>query len=426
MLILETNHPMTQAFDPSHSSTTRSRESRARSVTPIETLHKRAAELLPIIKARAQRTEGERRISADIARMFQEAEFARLMQPARFGGFEYGFIELVDLVTQIGRGCCSTAWFLGLMGVHQWMLGTFPLEVQEEIHSEDINMIIAGSYAPACQAVEVPGGFKIKGRWPFASGCDNAGWSLFGVMFPPIEENGGKAAAGFLILPKKDYEIEDNWFTVGLAGTGSKNLLISEDVFVPRHRMLTFPQLSSNNPPGAKVNPSPLFRIPFLAAVPVSIASPALGALQGAIEDFIDTTSGRVTRGAVAGGGNKMAEFQTIQVRLAEAEACLDAALLLLKRDIRETEATVTAGMQVDIGRRIRNRRDHAFALKLARQGIDALYESVGGAGLQLDTSIQRAWRDIHAVSKHFTFGWDGVGSMYGQYRLGLEPKGQY
>ena len=401
-------------------------ETSTRQIPSVELLRSRAAELLPHVKARAARTEQERRISTDVARMMQDAGFARLMQPSRFGGYEYGFIEMVDLVSELGRGCCSTAWFLGLMVVHQWMLGTFPLEAQEEVLAEDINMIMAGSYAPSCQAVEVPGGFKIKGRWAFASGCDNAGWSLFGVLFPPIEENGGKPSAGFLILPKSDYGIEDNWFTVGLAGTGSKNLLIKEDVFVPRHRMLTFPQLSSNNPPGAQVNTNPLFRIPFLSAVPASIASPALGALQGAIDDFIDMTSGRVTRGAVAGGGNKMAEFQSIQLRLAEAEACLDAATLLLKRDIRDVEAIVAAGRQVEVGMRIRNRRDHAFALKLARQGIDALYESVGGAGLQLDTSIQRAWRDIHAVSKHFTFGWDGVGSMYGQYRLGLEPKGQY
>ncbi len=397
-----------------------------RPIPSMDEMRQRIAAMVPIVKARAQRTEQERRISAEIAKMLQETQVARLMQPSRFGGFEYGFTEMVDLVGDIGRGCCSSAWFLGLMMVHQWMLGTFPLEVQEEVLAEDINMIIAGSYAPACQAVEVPGGFKIKGRWSFASGCDNAGWSLFGVMFPPIEENGGKAAPGFLILPRRDYEIEDNWFTVGLSGTGSKNMLIREDVFVPRHRMLTFPQLSSNNPPGAKANPSPLYRIPFLAAVPVSIAFPALGALKGAIEDFIEMTSGRITRGAVAGGGLKMAEFQTIQLRLAEAEACLDAATLLLKRDISEAQATVAKGAQVDVATRIRNRLDHAFALKLARQGIDALYESVGGPGLQLDTSVQRAWRDIHAVSKHFTFGWDGVGSMYGQHRLGLEPRGQY
>lgn len=418
---------MTTAADRSNPAVTNAVSGQGmRQIPSMDEMRRRIAEVVPKVKARAQRTEQERRISAEVAKMLQDTQIARLMQPSRFGGFEYGFIEMVDLVGDIGRGCCSTAWFSGLLMVHQWMLGAFPLEVQEEVLAEDINMIIAGSYAPACQAVEVPGGFKIKGRWSFASGCDNAGWSLFGVMFPPIKENGGKVAPGFLILPKRDYEIEDNWFTVGLAGTGSKNMLIREDVFVPRHRMLTFPQLSSNNPPGAKANPSPLYRIPFLAAVPVSIAFPALGALKGAIEDFIEMTNGRVTRGAVAGGGLKMAEFQTIQLRLAEAEACLDAATLLLKRDISEAQATVAKGMQVDVATRIRNRRDHAFALKLARQGIDALYESVGGPGLQLDTSIQRAWRDIHAVSKHFTFGWDGVGSMFGQYRLGLEPKGQY
>jgi alkylation response protein AidB-like acyl-CoA dehydrogenase len=418
---------MTPALATDAATTARSASATvARDVPPYAELRRRAAEMVPMLKARAEQTERDRRLSDEVARWYKEAGFARLMQPARFGGYEYGFIEMVELVAEAGRACASSAWVLGLTAVHQWLLGAFPLAAQEEVLDEERDMIICGSYAPACQAIEVPGGFKIKGRWMFASGCDVAGWALLGVMFPAIEENDGKPAAGFLLAPKRDYEIEDNWHTVGLAGTGSKNVLILEDLFVPRHRLLTFPQLSSNNPPGARANPNPLYRIPFLAAVPASIASPALGALQGAIEDFIEMTTGRVTRGAVAGGGLKMAEFQTIQLRLAEAEACLDAATLLLKRDIDEVQTTVATGGQVDVAKRIRNRRDHAFALKLVRQGIDVLYESVGGAGLHLDTGVQRAWRDIHAVSKHYTFGWDGVGSMYGQFRLGLEPKGQY
>ena len=87
---------------------------------------------------------------------------------------------------------------------------------------------------------------------------------------------------------------------------------------------------------------------------------------------------------------------------------------------------SVARGESISVDQRIRNRRDHAFAIKLARQGIDALYEAVGGHYLQLNTSIQRHWRDVHAVSKHISMNWDWVGSMVGQYRLGLEPKGQY
>ena len=191
-------------------------------------------------------------------------------------------------------------------------------------------------------------------------------------------------------------------------------------------RILTFPQASSNDPPGAQINRNPIYRIPFLAGVPVSIVAPALGAVQGAIDEFLEMTGGRVTRGAVAGGGNKMAEFQSIQLKVAEAAACLDAAKLLLYRDTRDVEMGAASGESISVEQRIRNRRDHAFAVKLCCQAVNALYEAVGGGGLFLSSGIQRAWRDVHAVAKHISLNWDWVGSMYGQHRLGLEPKGQY
>lgn len=397
-----------------------------RDVPTIEELRERVRAIVPRVKELAEQTERDRQLSAEIAARFKESQILRLMQPSRFGGFEYGFSALLALSPEFGRACASTAWCFGLGVVHQWMLGAFPAQVQDEIFGADRDVIIAGAYAPSAQAEAVPGGFKIKGRWGFASGVDNASWSLFGVMFPACDETGGKPAPGFLILPKADYEIEDNWHTVGLAGTGSKNMLIREDVFVPRHRMLTFPQLSSNNPPGTLVNRNPLYRIPFLAGVPVTLVSPALGALRGAIDDFVATSTARTTKGATAGAGNKMHEFATIQIRLAEAEACLDAATLLLERDLRELEESAAAGGFIDIDMRIRNRRDQAFATKLACQGIDTLNTAVGGAGLFLSTGIQRAWRDIHGVSKHISLNWDWVGSMYGQHRLGLVPQGQY
>jgi alkylation response protein AidB-like acyl-CoA dehydrogenase len=397
----------------------------ARTRVPIDELRRRAQALVPTLRQRAEHTERDRRVSVDTMQMLRDADLIRLMQPARFGGFEYGFTDLLDLEIEIGRGCGSTAWCFGLSVVHQWLLATFPQQTQEEVEADSPCAVIAGSYAPQAPAISVDGGFKIKGKWGFTSNCDNASWLLLGVMFPP-EIGEGKPVAGFVIVPAADCEIEDNWHTVGLVGTGSKNIVVKEDLFVPRHRILTFPQASSNNPPGALVNRNPMYRIPFLAALPVCIVAPALGVVQGAIDEFLDMAGNRITRGAVAGGGNKMAEFQAIQIKVAEAAACLDAARLLLFRDVRDVQDGAAIGEFISIDQRIRNRRDHAFAVKLSCQAANALYEAVGGAGLFLSSGIQRAWRDVHAIAKHISLNWDAVGSMYGQHRLGLEPKGQY
>ena len=137
-------------------------------------------------------------------------------------------------------------------------------------------------------------------------------------------------------------------------------------------------------------------------------------------------TSARSTRGAVAGANNRMAEFATIQTRVAEAAASIDAARTILMRDIEETQGMAAAGQPITIDTRLRNRRTHAFAVKLLVQAVDALFYGSGGNALALERPLQRFWRDIHAAGVHISTNWDAVSTMYGQHALGLEPKGQY
>jgi alkylation response protein AidB-like acyl-CoA dehydrogenase len=95
-------------------------------------------------------------------------------------------------------------------------------------------------------------------------------------------------------------------------------------------------------------------------------------------------------------------------------------------RDLDEAFAMASRGEAVSVDVRLRNRRDQAFCAKLLTAAIDALFLAAGGHGLYLDHPIQRFWRDAHAAGSHISLNWDSSGSMYGQYMLGLEPKGQY
>jgi resorcinol 4-hydroxylase (FADH2) len=151
-----------------------------------------------------------------------------------------------------------------------------------------------------------------------------------------------------------------------------------------------------------------------------------VGISANAITAFLDMAKVRTTRGAVAGGNRKMAELTTIQLRAAEAAACIDAAKLLLFRDLAEAYDMAARGEAVSVDVRLRNRRDQAFCVRLSLQAIDALFLAAGGQGLFLDHPLQRFWRDGHAAASHISLNWDAAGSMFGQYLLGLEPKGQY
>jgi alkylation response protein AidB-like acyl-CoA dehydrogenase len=135
---------------------------------------------------------------------------------------------------------------------------------------------------------------------------------------------------------------------------------------------------------------------------------------------------GRTTRGAVTGGNRSMAELATVQMRAAEASACIDAARLLMFRDLAEAHAAAARGEPVSVDTRLRNRRDQAYCVRLLVQAIDLLFLAAGGQGLFLDHPLQRIWRDAHAAASHISLNWDSTGSMYGQHLLGLEPRGQY
>jgi resorcinol 4-hydroxylase (FADH2) len=164
----------------------------------------------------------------------------------------------------------------------------------------------------------------------------------------------------------------------------------------------------------------------MLTMIPSCLASVAVGAAAGALEDYIDATGARVTRGAVAGAHQKMAEFATIQLRVADAAASVDAAQEILLRDLRDITAKVYAGEKISEAERIKSRRGQSFASNLALRAADALNASTGGQGLTLDNPVQRAWRDVNAVCRHISMNWDTVGTMVGQEALGLPPKGQF
>ena len=391
----------------------------------LASILEKAKDLRPYLRERGQETELNRRISEETTQILKDLGFFKLLQPARYGGYEYGFTGFMDLIAEIGRGCTSTAWGCALGLIHQWLLATLPKQAQDDVWLENPQAILCGSYAPATHAVRVDGGFLIKGKWSFASNVDNSQWALLGVHFP-VASPSDKPSAGFLLVPRNEWDIVDDWHVMGQSGTGSKSIVMTTDVFVPEHRKITFAELSSGNPPGLKDNPHLIYAIPFLSAVPVCLVAPILGTLQGSIDTFIELCESRVTRGAVAGGGNSLRDFFPVQSRLAEACASLDAATLLINRDTTQVEQMAMSGVTINIAQRIRNRRDHAYATKLAQQGIDGLFSAVGGAGLTLDQPLQRMWRDANAISKHISLNWDAVSSMVGQHLLGLEPKGQY
>ena len=217
------------------------------------------------IESRAMATEKACRVPAENIAALRAIGYFDIVKPARFGGYEHDFDVLVDLNIELAKSCASTAWVAGLLAAHQWLIAGFPEAAQRDVWDDNPDAVACGSYAPAAKAVRADGGWRLSGRWSFASGCDNAQWSLCAALLPS-ETDETKLAPAFLLVKAADYIIDDTWNVVGLAGTGSKTLVLN-DVFVPAHRVLIFAETTSGQTPGAKLYADDAVQYPVLPCI---------------------------------------------------------------------------------------------------------------------------------------------------------------
>src|SRR5580698_479673 len=316
-----------------------------------------ASDLVPVLRERAQATEAARRVSSETMQDFRRAGIFKLMQPARYGGYEYGFTAFIDVISELGRGCTSSAWNCAIGSIHQWLIAGFPAEAQDDVWKSNPDAFACVSYAPTGTTEVVEGGFLIHGKWQFVSNVDNSQWVIVGALFPGTDK-GTPPNPGFLLVPQSQYAIEDSWNVAGQAGTGSKTVVIAKPTFVPQHRRLMIADVAGGNSPGSALYTNRMYRVPMLSALPVCLVSPLLGTALGAVEEFIQLCGSRVTRGAVGGGGNRLSEFFPVQSKLAEASAMADAARLMINRDTAEVERLTMLGRTLSVVPRIRKHQD--------------------------------------------------------------------
>ena len=143
----------------------------------------RVAKMRPEIASRALASEKAKRVPAETMEALRDTGVFRLMQPKRFGGYEYGPAELAQIGFELGRACGSTGWCGTLAVCFGWMTAFLPLEAQEEVWKNPDNLL-AVSYVPTPKVEAVDGGFKISGSWPWASGVDSAVWLILAAMLP--------------------------------------------------------------------------------------------------------------------------------------------------------------------------------------------------------------------------------------------------
>jgi 3-hydroxy-9,10-secoandrosta-1,3,5(10)-triene-9,17-dione monooxygenase len=376
---------------------------------------RRAREIVPILRERAQAAEDARMLIRENEQLLHETGLFRFHQPKAFGGMELAFVALVDIAAELARGCPSTAWNVGNLACHHWILGYYEPETQHEVWDANPDALIASSIALAAgRARKAEGGFIVNGRWPFSSAVDNSDWNMLAVT---VYGDDGKTAVDWrlCLVPKTDYEIIDTWYAMGMAATGSKDVKVSE-LFVPARRALALGRCRGGlEHPGAALNPGPLFRIPIVAASSHPLAPAAVGAAEGAYELFIASMAKR----AGTYTGARVADFQAVQIKVARARCLIDAAHQLLRESAIAFQAAAERNEVPDLATKLRFRAQSAFAVNQAREAVETLWSCYGAQGLYTRDPLQRHLRDVFAISQHFSFNFDIAGAAYGLHALG-------
>jgi len=376
---------------------------------------RRAREIVPILRERAQRSEDARMLIRENEQLLHESGLFRFHQPTAFGGMELDFVAVVDIPAELARGCPSTAWNVGNVACHHWILGYYDPTTQHEVWDANPDALIASSIALAAgRGRRAEGGFIVNGRWPFSSAVDNSDWNMLAVS---VYDDDGKAPVDWrlCLVPKSDYEIIDTWYAMGMAATGSKDVAVNE-LFVPERRALPLIACRGGSEhPGAALNAGPLFRIPIVAASSHPLAPAALGAAEGAYELFVETMAAR----AGTYTGARVAEFQAVQIKVARARCLIDSARDLLRTSAIAFHEAARRNEVPDLETKLRFRAHSAFAVSQARAAVETLWSCYGAQGLYSRDPLQRHLRDVLAIGQHFSFNFDIAGAAYGLNALG-------
>ena len=364
----------------------------------------RAAALMPILRERAARAEQLRQIPRETVEDLRASGLIRIGNPERYGGQGVEVDMAYDVGWELARACGSTGWCYSLWTIHNWWVGHFSEQAQDELFAEGWDTVYSSGLNPAGGKAEtVRGGLRLSGRWSFSSGCDAATWAMVAIPGP------GPDGRLWLLVPRSDFRIVDTWFASGMRGSGSKDVVV-EDVLVPSHRVLDPNRAGDLETTGWDLHRRLSYRVPLRCLVGWDLAAPLIGMAQGAIEEF----TARLRERAV--------ESVPLELRLAEASAEVDAARALHRQDVREMLDRAACGAAFTELDRLRYRRDKAFVAKLCVRAVNRVFEAAGARAIMESEPLQRFHRDVHAAAHHQALSWDLPASQFGRHAAGLGP----
>jgi alkylation response protein AidB-like acyl-CoA dehydrogenase len=359
--------------------------------------------LVPRIVAAADDIEAGRRLPGGLVSALVDAGVFRLCVPRALGGVEAHPGVLVDVIETLAAADGSTGWCAAIGATSGVVSAYLPEGAARAIYGEP-RVVTGGVFAPCGTAVPEGGGYRVSGRWPFASGSEHCAWLMGGCLV----RDGGPPRARLMLFPAAEARILDTWTVAGLRGTGSHDMTV-DGILVPAERSASV----MDDRPRATGS---LYAFPVFGLLASGIAAVALGIARRAIEELVRLASGKTPQGS----RRTLAERGVVQAQVAEAEALVRAGRAFLDDAIgRAWRAAETTGA-LAATERAQLRLAATHATTSAARATDLMYNAGGGTSVYATSPLQRCFRDVHVATQHAMVG-ASTWELTGRLLLGLE-----
>jgi alkylation response protein AidB-like acyl-CoA dehydrogenase len=362
-----------------------------------------ARAMAPLVTRHREQIEAERCLPRPLFEALREAGFFRLWVPGNLGGAELDPETSFEIVEELSRQDGAVGWSVMIAGNNSVLWGYLESGCAAKLMHGNGSTVLAGSILGGSgTATACAGGYRITGRWPFASGCDHAEYMVAGCRLAEQPDQ----VRGF-IFPVQQARLLDTWYTAGLRGTASHDFTVA-DVFVPHGNDFPFP-----SPGGCQ--PGPLYNTPIPNVWAPNISGVALGIARDALETFIGIATAK--RSVLS--STVLSQRETIQERVGQCEALLRQGRAFLLEAMRANWQTLCAGKPLSDEQSALVRLAASTAVKNAVDVVDALFEAAGSTGIYTRSRLERCFRDVHMVPQHAVVGPAAL-PMAGRVFLGM------
>jgi indole-3-acetate monooxygenase len=379
-----------------------------------------AAALRPVIRGYRDEIEREQRLPKALVERFHAAGFYSLVIPRELGGLQADPLTYVRIVELLAEGAGSVGWNVANNSILQLVTLGLPAEGVHEIYAHGADAVVAGTAVMGGgRAVPVDGGYRVTGRWPFGSGCQESSWMLGSFQIldgdQPRRSPDGASVYWRGVFQRSEVQIvEGSWDVTGMRATGSFDWTV-DDVFLPERRTMVHAGVPLENQ--WKRWPGVSFALPVQAWVGPHHSAVITGIARAGIDALIELASEKTPRGRT----DRLCENPQVQDAVGRADAILNAGRAYRSAMMAELWNTVAAGQDTTLEQRARCRLAAVHATDSAREAMDLMYRHGGSTSFQRESRLAECWRDLHVVGQTAALApeWYPIG---GRVLLKMDP----